>query len=101
MIEEKTIAELYADCQRIHAEIATRLAVTIRGAEVRMPTAEEIQAKLKGKRSLDKLSLRDAAKQIGVSSSTLSRIERGLTFDWETGVALCKWLGSAESEARR
>lgn len=92
MIEEKSIAELYCQAQALHSEIATRLAATIRGAEMRMPTAEEIQAKLKAKRSLDKLSLRDAAKQIGVSASTLSRIERGQVFDWETGVALCKWL---------
>ncbi len=99
-MHEPTINELYCQAQTLHNEIATRLAATIRGAEVRMPTVEEIQAKLKGKRSLDKLSLRDAAKQIGVSPSTLSRIERGQVFDRETGVALCKWLGSAELEAR-
>ncbi len=92
MIEEKSIAELYYQAQALHNEIATRLAATIRGAEVRMPTAEEIQAWLKTKRYIDKLSLRDAAKQSGVSASTLSRIERGCKFDWGTGVALCKWL---------
>jgi len=91
-MQESTISELYCQAQTLHSEIATRLAATIRGAEMRMPTAEEIQAKLKAKRSLDRLSLRDAAKQSGVSASTLSRIERGQVFDWETGVALCKWL---------
>lgn len=91
-MQEPTINELYFQAQTLHNKIATRLAATIRAAEVRMPTAEEIQAKLKAKRSLDKLSLRDAAKQSGVSASTLSRIERGQVFDWETGVALCKWL---------
>lgn len=100
-MHESTISELYCQAQTLHNKIATRLAATIRGAEVRMPTAEEIQAKLKAKRSLDRLSLREAAKQSGVSFSTLSRIERGRVFDWETGVALCKWLSRAESEARR
>ncbi len=100
-MHEPTINELYCQAQTLHNEIATRLAATICSAELSMPTAEEIRAKLKAKRQADRLSLRDAAKQSGVSYSTLSRIERGRVFDWETGVALCKWLGSAESEASR
>ena len=94
-MQEPTINELYCQAQTLHNEIATRLAATIRGAEMRMPTmptAQEVRAWLKTKRYIDKLSLRDAAKQSGVSASTLSRIERGCKFDWETGVALCKWL---------
>lgn len=91
-MQEPTINELYFQAQTLHNEIATRLAATICGAEVRMPTAEEIRAWLKTKRYIDKLSLRDAARQSGVSASTLSRIERRQSFEWETGVALCRWL---------
>ena len=36
--------------------------------------------------------LREAAKEIGISSATLSRIETGQVPDLETFQAVCKWL---------
>ncbi len=38
-------------------------------------------------------SIRQAAKGIGISAATLSRVERGYSLDLETFVLLCEWLG--------
>ena len=38
------------------------------------------------------LPLREAAKEIGVSAATLSRVLRGGTMDVSTFYAICKWL---------
>lgn len=43
-------------------------------------------------RALEPFGLREAAKQIGVSSSTLSRIERGEVPSLETFFTLCDWM---------
>lgn len=40
----------------------------------------------------NKLSLRDAAKQCGVSASTLSRLLRGETPDMDSFGLLCDWM---------
>lgn len=42
------------------------------------------------------LSLRAAAKQLGFSYSTLSRLERGEKPDIDTFVKLCQWAGWAK-----
>lgn len=39
------------------------------------------------------LPLREAAKQSGISASTLSRLLHGETPDMETFAQLCRWLG--------
>jgi DNA-binding Xre family transcriptional regulator len=44
------------------------------------------------------LSLRKAAKQIGVSCSTLSRIECGGMPDLETFLKLCSWMDKTPNE---
>lgn len=48
---------------------------------------------LKDKRELDGLSLRDAAKEHGISSATLCRVENGNTPDIQTFATLCHWYG--------
>jgi len=49
---------------------------------------------LRSRRELDNLSLRDVAKQVGISASTLSRVEngRGDNLLMENFLALCGWL---------
>lgn len=38
------------------------------------------------------LSLRDISSELGISPSTLSRVERGMISDIETLIVLCDWL---------
>jgi len=40
-----------------------------------------------------RMSLREAAKQVGVSAASLSRIERGEKPDIDTFVKICQWAG--------
>ena len=42
------------------------------------------------------LSLRDAAKELGFSAATLSRIERAEKPDIDTFVRVCQWAGWAK-----
>jgi transcriptional regulator with XRE-family HTH domain len=42
------------------------------------------------------IDIREAAKTLGVSAATLSRIERGQTFDAATLLRLWSWLLAAE-----
>jgi transcriptional regulator with XRE-family HTH domain len=44
------------------------------------------------------LNLRDAAREIGTSSATLSRIERGRLPDIETFFKCCKWLKTSANK---
>lgn len=39
------------------------------------------------------LSLRDAAKELGFSAATLSRVERGEKPEIDTFVKICQWAG--------
>jgi len=41
------------------------------------------------------LTLREAAKQIGLSAPTLSRVERGLAMDGRTLAAILRWMTEA------
>src|SRR5690242_19350722 len=50
---------------------------------------------VKQRRAQDGLSLRDAARETGISASTLSRIEHGRIADTEQVVKLTSWLGLA------
>ena len=43
-------------------------------------------------RVLEKRGIREVAKEIGLSHGTLSRIERGETFDHVTFIKLFNWL---------
>lgn len=48
-----------------------------------------------GRKLLEKrggMGIREAAKEIGISHSTLSRVERGFLPDLETFGKICKWL---------
>jgi transcriptional regulator with XRE-family HTH domain len=44
------------------------------------------------------LGVRAAAKEIGISAATLSRVERGFLPDLETFRKICKWLGLDSGE---
>jgi transcriptional regulator with XRE-family HTH domain len=58
------------------------------------PNYELVRTRLRRARKSKRLSLRDAAAEIGeVSPSTLSRIERGATPDLATLERLLDWLG--------
>lgn len=48
-------------------------------------------------RRIEDVSIREAAKQIGVSHGTLSRIERGDQMDAYTMMKLLTWLFSTEN----
>ena len=63
-------------------------------------TMAKISGLIKAKRRERKIGLRDAAKESGVSASTLSRLERGIFTkmpDTETLSSLCHWLGTSLS----
>jgi transcriptional regulator with XRE-family HTH domain len=45
-----------------------------------------------------RIGLREFAKQIGISSATLSRIENGKTPDLETYFKLCFWMKKSTNE---
>lgn len=47
---------------------------------------------IKVKRQVDGLSLREAAKLTGISSATLSRLERGIASESGVWIALRNWL---------
>ena len=56
---------------------------------------ERLRKDLITKRVIDgKLTLRQAAKEIGTSPATLSRIENSNPPDVETFARLCSWLGT-------
>lgn len=56
----------------------------------------ELRHALKSKRERDRLSLREAARLIGLSSqSILHRIEAGHRFDYSTGLKILNWLQPA------
>jgi transcriptional regulator with XRE-family HTH domain len=44
------------------------------------------------------ISIRKAAKQIGTSHSTLSRILKGKPYDWDTAEKIATWLGISVRE---
>lgn len=49
---------------------------------------------MRQKRSVDlRIDIRAASQQIGISASTLSRIENGKTPDVTTYARCCSWLG--------
>lgn len=55
---------------------------------------EELGNTVKQKRDALNLSLRDASEEIGVSPSTISRIERGIGLpDSDSVIKLTKWAG--------
>jgi transcriptional regulator with XRE-family HTH domain len=51
------------------------------------------------KRARDRIGVRDAAKQIGVSPSTVSRFENEKELSADHFMAVCKWLGISAEEA--
>lgn len=54
-----------------------------------------------GQMVLDKrgtLGVRAAAREVGISPATLSRVENGNLPDLETFAAICKWLGEDPSQ---
>lgn len=53
---------------------------------------EELGVRLREKRQLLGIGIREAAGQIGISQATLSRIEVGKMPDLDTFTKLCDWL---------
>jgi len=49
-------------------------------------------------RARKRVSVRDAAREIGVSPATLSRFENGKELTSDNFMAVCKWLGVAAEE---
>ena len=49
----------------------------------------------------NRIGIREVAKQIGISSSSLSRIENGRSVDSRTMTKLMLWAFADESDARR
>lgn len=50
---------------------------------------------IRNKRQQERMGLREAAWQSGVSASTLSRVERGMMTDTQTLTKLAAWLGTS------
>ena len=57
------------------------------------PGVDDLGQFVKAKRAKDNQSVRQAAKDAGVSFSTLSRVEAGAQPDLATFLQLCSWLG--------
>ena len=51
------------------------------------------------KRARERLSVRDAAAEIGISAATVSRFENDKELSAENFMAVCKWLGVKAEEA--
>jgi transcriptional regulator with XRE-family HTH domain len=62
-----------------------------------MFTLEDLGRRLRDKRGA--LGIRAAAKEIGISHATLSRVERGFLPDLENYAKICKWLGINPTKA--
>jgi transcriptional regulator with XRE-family HTH domain len=62
-----------------------------------MFTLEDLGRRLREKRG--DLGIRAAAKEIGISHATLSRVERGFLPDLENYEKICKWLGVDSTKA--
>lgn len=58
------------------------------------PTQKMLGVCLKAWRETQRIGVREAARQIGLSHSTLSRIERGEAVDGQTLWAVLTWLNS-------
>lgn len=66
--------------------------------ETKLPILEDLGRRVAKHRETLGLGIRAAAKEIGVSHPTLSRIERGHLPDLENYQRICRWLGEdAES----
>lgn len=48
---------------------------------------------IEARRSYLGATVRDAAREIGVSSATISRAQRGMACDANSFVAICAWIG--------
>jgi transcriptional regulator with XRE-family HTH domain len=69
-----------------------------REEETKLPLLEDLGRRAAKHREKLGLGIRAAAKEIGLSHPTLSRIERGHLPDLENYQRLCRWLGEdAES----
>lgn len=64
-------------------------------------TAEEIRLGLIERREGAGLTLREAAKEIGLNHGTLSRVENGKKFMFETGKAIELWLTGEVEPTRK
>lgn len=51
-------------------------------------------------RSVDRRTLRDVAKEIGIGHATLLRIEQGKAFDVETWMKVQRWLLAEREQTR-
>ena len=57
--------------------------------------AKEFSEKVKTKRTIkDRIDLRGLSDRLGISHSTICRVENGSTPDIDTYCKLCKWLGA-------
>ena len=66
--------------------------------ETKLPILEDLGRRVAKHRETLGLGIRAAAKEIGISHPTLSRIERGHLPDLENYQRICRWLGEdAES----
>lgn len=63
------------------------------GAVERLIDPVELGDRLRAKRRSQKLSIRQAAEETGVSAPTLSRVERGHLPDSENLLRLARWAG--------
>jgi len=67
--------------------------------ETKLPILEDLGRRVVKHRETLGLGIRAAAKEIGISHPTLSRIERGHLPDLENYQRICRWLGEdAESK---
>lgn len=64
-----------------------------------MPPLEDLGRRVSNRREMLGLGIRAAAKQIGISHPTLSRVERGNLPDLENYQKVCRWLEEDPEES--
>lgn len=65
------------------------------------PTLKMLGVLLRAWREKQRIGVREAAKQIGISHATLSRIENGKATDGQTLWCVLSWLNSPLSSQQR
>jgi transcriptional regulator with XRE-family HTH domain len=71
--------------------MSTNVLFVNQGGAIRMEILENLGRRVIEKRGVQ--GIRAAAREIGISHATLSRVERGFLPDLENYKKICKWLG--------
>lgn len=62
------------------------------GRQVHRINWKGLSEDLRAKRAEERIEQKDAARQMGIAASSLSRLERGKTCSADTYMSVCSWL---------